>query len=76
MKLPDISNADKMAQIGRLYTLRGARRKAAQQLRDLIVPVLNNIEQERGVWDLSGINDLIEIINAATKAINEIEGEG
>lgn len=76
MKLPDISNADKMARIGRLYTLRGARRKAAQQLRDLIVPVLNNIEQERGAWDLSGINDLIEIINAATKAIQEIEGEG
>lgn len=76
MKLPDISNADRMARIGRLYTLRSARRKAAQQLRDLIVPVLNNIEQEKGAWDLSGINELIEIINAATQAINEIEGEG
>lgn len=76
MKLPDTSNADKMARVGRLYSLRSARHKAAQQLRDLIVPVLNNIEQEKGAWDLSGINDLIEIINAATQAINEIEGEG
>ena len=73
MQLPDTSDAGKMARIGRLYTLRSARRKAAQQLRDKLVPVLNNIETERGAWDLSGVTDLLDTIKAVTKAINEME---
>lgn len=69
MKLPDISNDEQMARVGRLYTLRAARRKAAQALRDKLVPVLNNIEAERGVWDLSGITDLLEEIQQLTELI-------
>lgn len=72
--LPDLTDTEKMARVGRLYTLRAARRKAAQQLRDKLIPVLNNIEAERGAWDLSGIPELLEIITAATDAINEQGG--
>lgn len=74
MTLPDTSNADQMAKVGRLYTLRSARRKAAQQLRDVLVPLLNNIEQERGAWDLTGIQEHIAAINALNQAIeNELK---
>ena len=71
--LPDTSDVLKMASVGRLYTLRSARRKAAQQLRDKLVPILNNIEAERGAWDVSGIPELLETIKSITDAINEIE---
>lgn len=70
MKLPDISNAEHMARVGRLYTLRAARRKAAQALRDKLVPVLNNIEAERGAWDLSGVSALLDEIEQLTALID------
>lgn len=70
MKLPDTSDSEQMARVGRLYTLRAARRKAAQALRDKLVPVLNNIEAERGAWDLSGIPELLNEIGQLTDLIN------
>lgn len=72
MSLPDLSDDAQMARVGRLYTLRAARRKAAQKLRDQLVPILNNIEQERGVWDVSGIPPLLKAIEQLTTKIDEI----
>lgn len=68
--LPDTSDVLEMARVGRLYTLRAARRKAAQKLRDKLVPVLNNIEAERGAWDLSGVPELLSEIDQLTALIN------
>lgn len=69
--LPDTSDVMEMARVGRLYTLRSARRKAALKLRDKLVPVLNNIEAERGVWDLSGVPELLAEIKELTDAIDD-----
>lgn len=70
MSIPDTSNEAQMAVVGRLYTLRSARRKAAQKLRDKLVPVLNNIEAEKGVWDVSGIGELLAEIEKLTEFID------
>lgn len=70
MALPDTSDVMEMARVGRLYTLQSARRKAAKRLRDKLVPVLNNIEQERGVWDVSGISDLLNEIEELSRLID------
>jgi hypothetical protein len=70
MGMPDTSDVLEMARVGRLYTLRSARRKAAQKLRDKLVPVLNNIEAERGAWDLSGIAELLSEIEQLTALID------
>lgn len=70
MAVPDTSDVLEMARVGRLYTLRSARRKAAHKLRDKLVPVLNNIEQERGVWDLSGVSELLSEIEQLSALID------
>lgn len=70
MAVPDTSDVLEMARVGRLYTLRSARRKAAQKLRDKLVPILNNIEQERGVWDLSGVSELLSEIEQLSALID------
>lgn len=41
MKLPDLTDEAKMALIGRQTVLRRAKRDALQQLRDVVVPMLN-----------------------------------
>lgn len=71
MALPDISDNEKMARTGRLSTLYAARRKAAQQLRDLLIPMLNSIEGDRAAWSVEGIPELVETITAINRAIEE-----
>ena len=65
MKLPDISNAERMAKIGRVTVLRKARREAAQLLRDRVVPMLN----EGATYDITGIVDLVSEIDELNKMI-------
>lgn len=72
MKLPDTSDADKMALIGRMTVLRRARKDVAKRLRDRIVPMLNAIEGEQQVWNVSGIAEMVEEINAINQAIEEL----
>jgi hypothetical protein len=67
--IPDTSDADKMALIGRITVLRRHRRELAQKLRDKIVPMLNSIEQHEDAWDLSGIEELINGIRDVNHAI-------
>ena len=68
LMLPDTSDTEKMARIGRITVLRKARREAAQQLRDRLIPMLNNLDHG-DVWDVSGISDLVEQIKALSAAI-------
>jgi hypothetical protein len=72
MKLPDTSNAEEMAHVGRMTVLRKARRETARKLRDRIVPILNAIENEGTVWDVSGVVELVEQINAINQAIADL----
>ena len=41
MKLPDLSDIDRMARVGRLSILKSERRKAAEKLRDSLIPIIN-----------------------------------
>jgi hypothetical protein len=70
--LPDISDDAKMARLGRLTALRKARRDAAQKLRYRVVPMLNNLEQPHGSWDVSGIVELVNEINELNQTINTL----
>ena len=71
--LPDLSNDEKMARIGRLSVLRSARRDAAKRLRDTLIPILNKIEgNEANAWEVDGITDLVNEINELTAKINEL----
>ena len=73
MPIPDISDDDKMAHIGRMTVLRKARREAGQKLRDKLVPMLNNLEGAGGNgWELAGVVELVEEINALTAKMDEI----
>ena len=71
MVIPDLSDTESMARVGRISTLYKARRKAAQELRDSLIPLLNSIEREGNHWDVSKIPDLVETIMALNKAIEE-----
>lgn len=71
MKLPDTSDVAKMALIGRMTVLRKARREAAQKLRDKLIPLLNSIEHSDKAWDVSGVVELVEEIQALTMALDE-----
>lgn len=68
--LPDTSDADKMALIGRLTVLRKARRDAAYKLRDKVMLLLNSMES-RGEVDPGGITELVDEIRVLNAAIAE-----
>lgn len=71
--LPDLEDIEKMAHIGRMTVLRKARREAGQKLRDVLIPMLNNLEgPSGGGWQLTGVVELVEHINALTAKIDEI----
>jgi len=72
VKLPDTSDTEKMAHIGRMTVLRKARRECAQKLRDKIVPLMNSIDMQDSNWDVSGIVDLVNEIQEISHAIAEI----
>lgn len=72
MALPDISDADQMAHIGRMTVLRKHRRETARKLRDRLVPVLNAIENEGKEWDVSGVIELVEEIQRTNQAIYDL----
>lgn len=71
MALPDTSDTEKMALIGRQTVLRKARREAAARIRDVIVPICNSFEAGRD-WDLSSIVALVEEINQINAALDDL----
>lgn len=72
MKLPDTSDNEKMAQIGRVTVLRRARLDAAKSLRDKLIPLLNSIEHAESSFDVSGVGELLEFIQEASNEINKL----
>ena len=72
MALLDTSDIEHMAHVGRMTVLRKHRRDIARKLRDRLVPMLNAIENEGTVWDVSGVVELVDEIQATTKAIADL----
>ncbi len=71
--LPDLSDDKRMAQVGRLSVLFKARREAAQKVRDKVVPMLNSIEGGGDGWDVNGLVELVEEIQALNRSIAEVK---
>lgn len=71
--LPDLSDEKRMAQVGRLSVLFKARREAAQKVRDKVVPMLNSIEGGGDGWDVNGLVEMVEEIQALNRAIAEVK---
>ena len=73
MPIPDISDIEKMAHLGRMTALRQARRDAGRKLRDKLIPMLNNLEGTGSAgWNLDCVVELVEEINSLTSMIQEI----
>lgn len=70
--LPDLSDTEKMAHIGRMSVLFMERREIAKKLRDKIVPILNSLENSSDGWELEGITDLVAQLNEINAKINEL----
>lgn len=70
--LPDLSDTEKMAHIGRMTVLRKERREIVQKIRDKIVPLLNNIDSSNDDWQLDELPDLVDQVNAINEKIQEI----
>lgn len=74
MSLPDTSDAERMAHIGRVTVLRKARRDLAQKLRDKVVNLLNNMEAPGQQWDVTGIVDMVRGIEEINQALDAVKG--
>lgn len=66
MRLPDLADTERMARVGRLAVLKSERRKAAEKLRDSLIPILNNtgesLNLEAAKQLLDDIQELDELI--------------
>jgi len=71
--LPDLSDTERMAQIGRVTVLRKQRRDIAQKLRDKVVVLLNNMEAPDMVCDVSGITDMVAAIQEINDALARLK---
>lgn len=69
-RLPDISDTDKMALIGRQTVLRKARRERVQEMRDVIVPILNDYSSAGTDWNLPRLTVLIDEIRQISVALD------
>lgn len=69
--IPDTSDTDKMALIGRQTVLRKARRERVQEIRDIVVPICNSYESGNN-WNLSRIVDLVEEVNQISQALDDL----
>lgn len=71
--LPDLSDTERMARIGRVTVLRKQRRDIAQKLRDKVVVLLNNMEAPDMVCDVSGITDMVVAIQEINDALARLK---
>ena len=74
MTIPDLSNTEQMARIGRLTILRKARREATHKLRDRVVSLINSIDRE-GSCSVGGVASFLNEITKLNAAIKKIESE-
>jgi hypothetical protein len=70
--IPDLTDEAKLLHIGRMTVLRRARKDIAKRLRDRLVPMLNAIEGEQQAWNVTGIAEMVEEINAINQAIESL----
>ena len=70
--MPDISDTDKMALIGRQTVLRKARRERVQEMRDVIVPILNDYSSAGVDWNLPRLTVLIDEIRQISAALDSL----
>lgn len=70
MKLPDLSDEAKMALIGRQTVLRRAKKDALQQLRDVVVPMLNTGSDTLAIR--AQLMPLIEMVESVDSALAEL----
>jgi hypothetical protein len=70
MRLPDLSDDQKMALIGRQTVLRKCKKDALQTLRDVVVPLLNTGADTTNIR--AQITPLIDQIEAADRALSEL----
>lgn len=68
--LPDISDTEKMALIGRQTVLRKARRERVQEMRDVIVPILNDYSSSGVDWNLPRLTTLMDEIRQINAALD------
>ena len=68
--MPDIRDTDKMALIGRQTVLRKARRERVQEMRDVIVPILNDYQDAGRDWSLPRLTVLIDEIRQISAALD------
>lgn len=69
-RMPDIGDSDKMALIGRQTVLRKARRDRVQEMRDVIVPILNDYSSSAVDWNLPRLTVLIDEIRQISAALD------
>lgn len=70
-KLPDTRDTDKMALIGRQTVLRKARRECVQEMRDIVVPILNDYAT-RPDWGMTRLIELIDDVRALNAALDDL----
>lgn len=68
--LPDTSDIEKMALIGRQTVLRKAKREALQELRDTVVPMLNTGEDSSHIKAL--LLPIIDRVEACNRALADL----
>ncbi|MBB6580066.1 hypothetical protein HNP33_004192 [Comamonas odontotermitis] len=68
--LPDTSDTEKMALIGRQTVLRKAKREALQELRDTVVPMLNTGEDSSNIRAL--LLPIIDRVEACNRALADL----
>ena len=74
MKLPDLTNTERMARVGRLAVLKSERRKCAEKLRDALIPVINStgrIDMDLIVELVGDIKTLDDLLNSECKTTAE-----
>lgn len=68
--IPDLSDAEKMARLGRLSALNKARRERAEKARDYVSRMLANLDVSEK-WDIDSLSELLTEIKALTAMIKD-----
>jgi hypothetical protein len=70
--IPDTTNDAEMALIGKISVLRKARRAAAKQLRDRLIPICNSIESGAENYAVADIVGIVSEIEQLTQLIDQL----
>lgn len=68
--IPDLTDSEKMARLGRLSALHKARREAAEKARDYASWMLGHLD-DSDKWDVDSLSDALTEIKALTAMIKD-----